>query len=92
MAAAFKLFPVVYTLLAFVIYPLIFLAIFVLLGESGTGSVVVGVLLLLLMLAVHGYGIFWYKMKGGRAVVDSMVEKRAAANGIEVSKAKVAPV
>ena len=82
MAAAYKTFPIVYTLLAFIVYPLIMLGDFVLIMEDGAGAVVAGVLILLLFLAAHGALVFWWKRKGGREIVNSTIEKRIAANSV----------
>ena len=66
MAAAYRLFPVIYILIVFVMYPLFFLGLSVLLGSAESGPIVGGVILLLLFIASHGYFIYWYHYLEGK--------------------------
>lgn len=90
MAAAFRLFPVIYILVLFVTYPLFFLAVSVLLGGSG-GDVAGGVILLLMFFGSHGFFLYWYHRMEGKVKVRAAVVKRADANkALKKEEAKAA--
>ena len=80
MAAAYRLFPVIYILIVFVTYPLFFLALSVLLGSGDGGQIAGGVILLLLFVGSHGFFLYWYHLLEGKHKVRSHIEEKSTAN------------
>ena len=80
MAAAYRLFPVIYILVVFVTYPLFFLALSVLLGSADGGQIAGGVILLLLFLGSHGFFLYWYHFLEGKHKVRTHITEKAENN------------
>ena len=80
MAAAYRLFPVIYILIAFVTYPLFFLGLSILLGSKNGGDIAGGVILLLLFLGSHIFFLYWYHFLEGKDKVRGHINEKAAAN------------
>ena len=78
LAAAYRLFPVIYILLVFVTYPLLFLALSVLLESGDVGQIAGGGILLILLLGLHGFFIYWYHILEGKNRVKVFIEARTS--------------
>eukprot|EP00924_Labyrinthula_sp_SR-Ha-C_P002995 snap_masked-scaffold_58-processed-gene-0.63-mRNA-1 protein AED:0.01 eAED:0.01 QI:0/-1/0/1/-1/1/1/0/585 len=76
MASLWKVFPLVYLALAFLIYPLTIFAISFGFEEGNTGGKTVAALFLIAFIIGHGWAIFFYKYRGGDAKFEEFVKSR----------------
>ena len=80
MAAAYRLFPVLYIIIVFAIYPLFFLALSVLLGATDGGAIAGGVILVIFFVGTHGFFLYWYHFLKGKDKVRDHIDAKAEAN------------
>lgn len=75
-AARFRPFPTFYVFMVFGIYPLLLLGLSFGFESDSAGAIAGTTIALLIVLALHGFCLYWYKKMGGREKIVAWIEKR----------------